>query len=302
MKSISLPPSAPAAGRIHAVDEGLDALLDFPLGKIIHLDKGRKVGIKRGKCLRAGPFILHDAEEIHHLVAEGGKVVGGRGCNLSRNASESLLDQLLQAPARAVSGEHGKVVQMDRRAAVRSGDFIVIDLAQPVVGRDGAGVGKNQSAHRVGDRRILLDAPVIDLQIVVDDLLVVQERRIDVAYLLALSAVKNICFCHVGIAGLGEYLLNTVLDILNRDLFVDDLALEVGRNMQRDQFNHARMILFFQCAERLRDGVRDLADLKFYDLTVSFYYFIQSRIAPFRMCARLFPFSRAESMIAPEGE
>ncbi len=195
---------------------------------------------------------------------------------------------------------------MDRRTAVRPGDFIVIDLAQPVVGRDGAGVGQNQSAHGVGDCRILLDAPVIDLQIVVDDFLVVQERGIDIAHLLALSAVQDICLGDIRITGLGEYLLHTVLDVLNRDLLVDDLALEIRCHMQRDQFDHARMILFIQCAECLGDGIRYLADLKFYNLTVSFYYFIQSRIAPFHVYARRYDLctdlSRAESMIAPEGE
>jgi hypothetical protein len=46
--------------------------------------------------------------------------------------------------------------------AVGIGDFLVVDLAEPVVGRDGAGVGKDQAADRIGDGGVLLDPPVVN--------------------------------------------------------------------------------------------------------------------------------------------
>ena len=65
----------------------------------------------------------------------------GRGrSDLARYAAQAFLDQLLQAPACAVAGQHGQIVQMDRRAAVSLGYFVVIYFAQPVVGCDRAGV------------------------------------------------------------------------------------------------------------------------------------------------------------------
>ena len=67
---------APAAGCIHAVDKALDTLLDFFLGQVVDPDKRSQIGIKAGKSLCAGPLVLHDAEEIHHLVAQRGQMAG----------------------------------------------------------------------------------------------------------------------------------------------------------------------------------------------------------------------------------
>ena len=131
--------SAPAGGGVHAEDEGLDALLDFLVAEVIYLDKGRQIGIEGRKGLSARPFVLHDAEEVDHLVAEGGKVACRRGIDLARDA-QSLLDKLLEAPAGAVAGEHAQVVQVDIAVAVGVAYLIVIDLAEPVVCGDGSGV------------------------------------------------------------------------------------------------------------------------------------------------------------------
>ena len=90
------------------------------------------------KCLRTCPLVLHNAEEVDHLVAEGGQVLSGGGGDLSGDAAQPLLDELLQAPAGAVAGEHGEVVEVDLRVAVGVGDLLVVDLREPVVGGDSA--------------------------------------------------------------------------------------------------------------------------------------------------------------------
>ncbi len=159
---------------------------------------------------------------------------------------------------------------MDRAGAVRVRDLAVVDLGQPVVRGDRAGVRKDQTADRIRDRRVLLDAPVVDLQIVVHEVLVVEHRGIDVADLLALFAVENVRLCDVRIAGLGQNLFDAVLNLFNRDAAVLDLAFEIGRDVQREQLDHARMILLFGCFKRLGDGRRDLLNRKIRDLTVSF--------------------------------
>src|SRR5699024_12338797 len=46
------------------------------------------------------------------------------------------------APAGAVAREHGEVVEMNVGVAVGGGNLVVVDLAEPVVGGDGAGVGE----------------------------------------------------------------------------------------------------------------------------------------------------------------
>ena len=99
---------------------------------------------KEGEGLGPRPLVLHDAQEVDHLVAQGGQVLGrGRG-DLSRDAPQPLLDELLQAPAGAVAGEHAQVVEVDLRVAVGVGDLLVVNLGEPVVGGDGPGVGENE--------------------------------------------------------------------------------------------------------------------------------------------------------------
>ena len=94
---------APAGGGVHAVDEGLDALLDLFLGQVVHLDKGSQIGVKGGERLGACPLVLHDAQEVDHLVAQGGQVAGRGGVDLARDAPQPLLDQLLQSSSRRSS-------------------------------------------------------------------------------------------------------------------------------------------------------------------------------------------------------
>ena len=103
---------APAGRRVHAVDEALDTLLDFLLAQVVNLDKGGQVGVEAGERLGAGPLILHDPQEVHHLIAQGRQMSGRGGGNLPGNAAQALLNQLLQAPACAVAGQHAQVMQM----------------------------------------------------------------------------------------------------------------------------------------------------------------------------------------------
>ena len=179
---------APAGGGVHAEHEGLDALLDLFLGKVVHLDEGGQIRVKGAEGLGAGPLVLHDTQEVHHLVAQGAQVAGGRGVDLAGDA-EALLDELLQAPAGAVAGEHGEVVEVDVAAFVGGGDLWVIDLAEPVIGGDGAGVGQDQAAHGIGDGGVLLYPPIVDLQIVVHQVLVIQHGGFQIADLFPLLAV-----------------------------------------------------------------------------------------------------------------
>ena len=260
---------APAAGGVHAVDEGLDALFHLLVVEVVRLDEGREIGVEGGERLRARPFVLHDAEEVDHLVAQRRQVLGGRRGDLARDAAQPFLDELFERPARAVAGEHGEVVDVDLGVAVRVGDLLVVDLRQPVVGGDRAAVGEDQPAHRIGHGRILLDPPVGRLHIAVHQLLVVEQRALHVADLFPLFAVEDVALGHVGVARLPQHLLDAVLDVLDGDLPVLDLGLEVGRHLQSQQVDHARVILLLHGVERLCDRDGDLPDVKFGDLAVS---------------------------------
>ena len=263
----------PAGRRVDAEDEALDALLDFGILQLIHLHKWREVGVKGGERLGAGPLVLHDAEEVYHLVAEGGQVACGGGVDLAGDA-EAFGDQLLQAPARAVARQHAQVVQVQVAVAVGIRDLLVIDLAQPVVGRDRAGVGEDQTADGIGDGGVFLHAPVRDVQVLVDRLLVVEISVLEIAHFLALLAVENIGLAHRFVARAGQHRFRAVLNILHRDQAVPDLRLEIRRHLQGQKIDHALGVIGVRGLKRLLDGGYNLADIETDDLSVPLDYVI----------------------------
>jgi len=261
----------PAARRIHTVDERLNILFDLGITEVVRFYKRRKIRIKRGERLRACPFILHDAKEIHHLIAQRGKMLCRSRCDLARNASESFLDQLLQRPPGAIAGKHGKIMNMNIRVAVRVCDFLVIDFTQPVVGGDCAGVGKNQTADRIGNGGILLDPPVQRLQITVNQLFIVQGCRGNVADILPLFPVKDICFRDIRITGIGKHALHTVLNILNPDFLIPDLVIKITGDLQGNHIQNTVMVVSVTCIKCLLDRSADLLYIKFRYRSISFY-------------------------------
>ena len=261
---------APAGRRVHAEDERLDALLDFLLRELVHAHERREIGVERGKGLRARPFVLHDAEEVDHLVAQRAQMARRGGVDLARNA-ETLLDELLQTPAGAVAGEHAQIVQMQIAVAVGVGDLFVVHLAQPVVGGDRAGVRENETADGVGDGGVFLHTPVVDLEIVIDGLLIVEYRVAHGAEILVLLAVENVRLGNVLVAAAGEDALNAVLDILDVDELVGDLRLEIRRDHNGQKIDDALVIIGFGGVKRLFHRVGDLADLKVNDPAVALH-------------------------------
>ena len=201
-------------------------------------------------------------------------MLGGSGGDLAGHAAQALLDELLQAPAGAVAGEHGHIVDVEVAVAVGLGDLVVIDFAQPIVGGDGAGVGEDQTAYGVGDGGVFLHAPVLDLEVLVHQRLVVEHGAAHVADLFALTAIEDVGLGHVVVAGLDEHRLNAVLDILHGDRAVFDLGLEVCCDLQRKKVDHILIVLLVKGVKCLFDRHRDLADVKINDLVVAFYHLI----------------------------
>ena len=58
----------PAGGRVDAENEALDALRHLPLGEIVGLYEGGKIGIEAREGLGPRPFVLHDPEKIDDLL------------------------------------------------------------------------------------------------------------------------------------------------------------------------------------------------------------------------------------------
>ena len=195
----------------------------------------------------------------------------GRRCDLAGHAAETLLNKLFKRPAGAVAGEHRKVVEMYIGVSVSVSYLVVIDLGEPVVRSDGAGVAEYKAADGISYGRILLNAPVGNINIAVDKLFVVENSRLDAAELLALAAIKNVCLCDIGVAGLDEHMLNAVLNILNGDERVLDLGLEISRHLEGEEVDCGGVILLLLRLKRLFNGFGDLVDVEFCDFSVSLY-------------------------------
>ena len=61
---------APTRRGVYAEHKCFDCFLDGVIIEVIDLYKGRKIGIERGERLRSRPLVLHNTEEVDHLVTE----------------------------------------------------------------------------------------------------------------------------------------------------------------------------------------------------------------------------------------
>ena len=172
-------------------------------------------------------------------------------------------------------------MEMDIAVSVGVRYLFIVDLGQPVVGRNCAGVAENKSADRICDGRVLLNAPVGYLDIAVNELLVVENGRFHVSDLLALLSVEDIRLCDIGVARLAEHRLDAVLNILNGDKSVLYLALEVRSDLERKQVDDCRMSLFVERIKSLRYSRGYLRYIKFGDRSVSFDYLVHHHASVF---------------------
>ena len=95
-----------------------------------------------------------------------------------------------------------------------------------------------------------------------------------VADSLALLAVEDIGLGHGLIAAAAEHGLDAVLNILDGDLAVMDLAEEIRRDLERQKIDDAVVIIGVGGLEGLFHGGRDLGDIKLHDLSVALYYLV----------------------------
>ena len=66
-------------------------------------------------------------------------------------------------------------MDVDIAVAMRLRDLLIVYLGKPVVGRDGAAIGKDEASDGIGNGTVLLDPPVIEVEIVVHDTLVIED-------------------------------------------------------------------------------------------------------------------------------
>ena len=103
---------SPAGGGVYPEYKGFDGLFNLVIGQVIHLYEGGKVGVEGGEGLSPRPFVLHNPQEVYHLVAQSGEMGCGLGGDFAGYAPQTFLYKLLQRPAGAVGGKHRKVMQV----------------------------------------------------------------------------------------------------------------------------------------------------------------------------------------------
>ena len=101
-------------------------------------------------------------------------------------------------------GEKPWGVKVDICISVGVGNLIIVDFAQPVVGCDRSGVGKNESADRISNGGVLLNAPVVDFDIVVNGLFEVENGGCGIAQFLSLTTIENVGFGNIAVSCLNE--------------------------------------------------------------------------------------------------
>ena len=247
-------------------------MLHFFVGQVVHFYKGCQVGVKGRERLGSCPFILHNPQEVYHLVAQGGQVAGRGRSNLAGDAAQAFLDQLFQAPAGAVAGEHGQVVDVHGSALVGIRHFLVINFVEPIVGCNGTGVGQDQTAYRIGHSGIFLYPPVVDFQVVVHQVLVVQQSGVHVANLFSLFPVQDIRLGHISIARIGQDFFHAVLDAFHTNQVVFDLRVKVSCHLQSHHIDNTGMIVLMQCLKGLCNCLTDFGNFEVYDFAIPFYH------------------------------
>ena len=159
-------------------------------------------------------------------------------------------------------------MQMQVRTTVGVGDFLVINLAEPVVRGDGATVGQDQAADGVVDGGILLDTPVISLEIGIDQFLVVKQALFRLTHVLVLFPVEDVRFGDGAVAGKGERGLDAVLDVLDGNLSILDFLLVVAGGLQGKKADDVVVVWDVGCVERFLDCFFDFRQVEVDDFSV----------------------------------
>ena len=163
---------------------------------------------------------------------------------------------------------------MDIRVPVGLPDLLIVDLRQPVICRDRAGVAQDKASYRISDGGILLHPPVGDLHIAVHDLFVIQHGGLQIPDLLPLLPVKDVSLRHIGIARFDQNRLHAVLDIFHLDQGILDLGLKVCCHLQGQQVDDVLIVLLLLGVKCFFNGQADLRQIEINDLAVSFRYLI----------------------------
>ena len=157
---------------------------------------------------------------------------------------------------------------------VRRRYLFIINFTEPVIGSNGSAVREYQSSHRIRDCRILLHTPVCYIHITIDEILVIEECRIEISDLFALFPVQDIRFRDIRITSLYQHIFDAVLYILYRDHPIFDLWLELSRSPEREKIYHGIVVVLFLSFKSLCYRRTDFGYIELRYLPVSLKYLV----------------------------
>ena len=117
------------------------------------------------------------------------------------------------------------------------------------------------------------------MEIVVNDLLIVKNRCVDISDLFSLLTVKDISLGNIVVACFNKNRLNAVLNALNRDFVILDFLLKIRGYLECKKINSIRIILLLTCVECLGYGISDFVKVKADNLAVTFYNIIHTSVS-----------------------
>ena len=117
-------------------------------------------------------------------------------------------------------------MNVDISVSVSVCDLFVVDLREPVVSCDSAGVREDEAAYGICNSGVLFYTPVFNLDVAVYKILVVQESGIHVTDLFALVTIEDVSLSYVLITHSLECSFYAVLD--GFDIYSAVLSLLLG--------------------------------------------------------------------------
>src|SRR5699024_4270201 len=126
------------------------------------------------------------------------------------DAPEAHEQQVAQVPPYTIDAQEAEVVDVQRTAAVGFRYFLRIDFAEPVLRRDAGRYVLVEPLERIGGIGALLHAPVVQSEVIVDDV-EVREKLLALPDFLVLLAVEHVGFEQFEIAAAVYRLLHRIL-------------------------------------------------------------------------------------------
>lgn len=108
------------------------------VGELVFPDEWREERIEVGEGLRAGDFALKRVDEIDHLSQNRSQVFGGLARDFSRDAGETLSQEILEIPAATVGRDELEIVNVKIAGLMRVAHFFGVNGVHPVLGADRA--------------------------------------------------------------------------------------------------------------------------------------------------------------------